>query len=192
MKLLVHILKYFLLIILLLSVLLFFNLDINEKPIKSDVIIALGGQYYRETKAIELLKQGYSKSNKVILSPITQNQKNARPPFTEDLVNRENIIAEPNATSTWTNATESIKVMEKHGWKSAIVVTSDFHTRRSRLAFERAKGDKDLTFNYVSVYPIIKGQEMHYLKYQPNWSWAFREIYKYWGYLIQLYYFIDL
>ena len=58
---------------LIFSVYLYVNLDINEKPKISDIIIVArgGGQIYRETKAKELLEQGYSQSNKVIISPIT-------------------------------------------------------------------------------------------------------------------------
>ncbi len=128
----------------------------------------------------------------MIVSPITQNQKNARPPINDDIVNPDNIIAEPKATSTWTNATESIKIMEQHGWKSAIVVTSDFHTRRTKMAFERAKGNKDLKFIYVSAYPKRSDYKNSYLTNKINRKWALHEIYKYWGYWFGLYYFVDL
>lgn len=158
---------------------------------KSDVIIVAGGQLYREAKAKELLEQGYSNSNKVVVSPITQNQKNARPPINDDIVNPDNIIAEPLATSTWTNATESIKIMEQHGWKTAIVVTSDFHTRRTKMAFERAKRNKDLKFIYVSAYPKQSDYKNSYLTYKINRKWALYEIYKYWGYWLGSYYYID-
>ena len=65
----------FLITMIISSFILFFNLDIGETPEKSDVIIVAGGQLYREAKAKDLLEQGYSTSNKVIVSPITQNQK---------------------------------------------------------------------------------------------------------------------
>lgn len=182
----------FLITMIISSFILFFTLDIGETPEKSEVIIVAGGQLYRESKAKELLEQGYSTSNKVIVSPITQNQKNARPPINDDIVNPDNIIAEPKATSTWTNATESIKIMEQHGWKSAIVVTSDFHTRRTKMAFERAKGNKDLKFIYVSAYPKRSDYKNSYLTNKINRKWALHEIYKYWGYWFGLYYFVDL
>ena len=182
----------FLITMIISSFILFFTLDIGETPEKSDVIIVAGGQLYREAKAKELLEQGYSTSHKVIVSSITQNQKNARPPINDDIVNPDNIIAEPNATSTWTNATESIKIMELHGWKSAIVVTSDFYTRRTKMAFERAKGNKDLKFIYVSAYPKQSDQKYSYLNNKNNRKLALHEIYKYWGYWFGLYYFVDL
>lgn len=182
----------FLITMIIFSFILFFSLDIGEKPENSDVIIVAGGQLYREAKAKELLERGYSNSNKVIVSPITQNQKNARPPINDDIVNPDNIIAEPLATSTWTNATESIKIMEQHGWKTAIVVTSDFHTRRTKMAFERAKGNNNLKFIYVSAYPKKSDQKNSYLTNKNNRKWALHEIYKYWGYLFGLYYYIDL
>ncbi|MHA3225961.1 YdcF family protein [Globicatella sulfidifaciens] len=182
----------FLITMIISSFILFFTLDIGETPEESDVIIVAGGQLYREAKAKELLEQDYSTSNKVIVSPITQNQKNARPPINDDIVNPDNIIAEPKATSTWTNATESIKIMDHHGWKSAIVVTSDFHTRRTKMSFERAKGNKDLNFIYVSAYPKQSNHKNSYLSNKNNRKWALHEIYKYWGYWFGLYYYIDI
>lgn len=181
----------FLITMIISSFILFFTLDIGETPEKSDVIIVAGGQLYREAKAKELLEQGYSISHKVIVSPITQNRKNARPPINDDIVNPDNIIAEPKATSTWTNATESIKIMKQQGWKTAIVVTSDFHTRRTKMAFERAKRNKDLKFIYVSAYPKQSDYKNSYLTNKNNRKWALHEIYKYWGYWFGLYYYID-
>lgn len=174
------------------TVYIYYNLDIGQSPQVSDVIIVAGGQTYRETKAKELLNQGYSRSNKVIISPISEQGMLSRKEYNELIVNPANIEIEDKATSTWTNATESIKIMEKRGWKSAIVVTSDFHTRRTRLAFERAARGKGISFVYVSAYPQVNGQIQKYLDYQPNQSWALSEIPKYWGYVFGLYDVVDL
>ena len=168
------------------------HLDVGGAPQISDVIIVAGGQIYRETKAKELLDKGYSLSNKVIISPLSQLNTNTRNPFNLNIENPENIEIEEKATSTWTNATESIKVMQKKGWKSAIVVTSDFHTRRTKLAFDRVAKGTGIKFTYVSAYPKVDCQEVKYLDYKPDISWTYAEIPKYWGFLIGLYEFVDL
>lgn len=174
------------------TVYLYYHLDVGEEPQVADVIVVAGGQLSRETRAKELLDSGYSRSQKVVLSPITESEQMHRPPVNSLIINPENIIAEREATSTWTNATKSIEVMEAHGWKSALVVTSDFHTRRTRMAFERAALGKNLSFTYISSYPHVDGKAMSYLEYEGNDHWAKRELYKYWGYLFGLYYVFDL
>ncbi|QGS69964.1 hypothetical protein CV093_17845 [Oceanobacillus sp. 143] len=46
------------------------------------------------------------------------------------------MITEDYATSTYTNALYTKEEMEKNNLKSAIVVSSDFHMRRSKLVFK--------------------------------------------------------
>lgn len=194
MQMLKRLLKYIFVMLLLAgewSAYVYYHLDIGQAPQEADVIIIAGGQTYRETKAKELLDAGYSRSQKIIISPISESAQMIRPPYHGVLVNAGDIISEREATSTWTNATKSIEVMERYGFKSAIVVTSDFHTRRTRMAFERAGRGKDLTFTYVSAYPKVDGQEVGYLDYGPNATWVRSEMVKYWGYLLGLYYVYD-
>ncbi|MGX7105040.1 hypothetical protein [Globicatella sanguinis] len=69
----------FLITMIISSFILFFTLDIGETPEKSDIIIVVGGQLYRETKAKELLEQGYSTSNKVIVWPSLKIKKCSSP-----------------------------------------------------------------------------------------------------------------
>lgn len=174
------------------TIYVYYHLDIGEQPQISDVIIVPGGQIYRETKAKELLELGYSRSNKVILSPISLKSKLLRKESNLKIVDPINIVVEEKSTSTMTNAKESIKVMEKNRWKSAIIVTSDFHMRRTRLAFERASHNKEISFTYVSAYPEVNGVYKKYLEYEPNNSWVKAEILKYWGYVLGLYDIFDL
>ena len=46
------------------------NLEINEEPVVSDIIIVPEGAPERGIKASELLEQGYSESGKIIVSPL--------------------------------------------------------------------------------------------------------------------------
>ena len=46
------------------------NLEINEEPVVSDIIIVPEGAPERGVKASELLEEGYSESGKVIVSPL--------------------------------------------------------------------------------------------------------------------------
>jgi len=63
---------------------------------------------------------------------------------------------------TFLEAKKSIEIMLKHHLNSAIVVSSGYHMRRSRLAFERAKEEYPIRFCY---HPIRE----HLNKNKPWW-----------------------
>lgn len=82
--------------------------------------------------------------------------------------------------------------MEVNNWDSAIVVTTDYHTRRTQLAFERASRETDMDFTYVSSYQRVNGQPISYLDYSAGrWS-GLSETFKYFGYVLGLYHIIDM
>ena len=172
------------------SVGLYYNLDVGQTPVKADIIIVNEGVYeYRSEKATELLNQGYA--DQILISPASSYALE----WYYDLgVQEEQIVPEYEASSTWTNAVNSLEIVEENGWTSALVVTSDYHMRRVRLAYERAKEaiNSDVHLTYVSAYPVENVKEIPYTEHSVNRSMALYEVFKYTGYLIGLYYFIDL
>jgi uncharacterized SAM-binding protein YcdF (DUF218 family) len=48
------------------------------------------------------------------------------------------ILEEPLGEDTWGNATHTRQVLEQHGLRSAILVTSPYHARRAKLTFDAA------------------------------------------------------
>ena len=83
--------------------------------------------------------------------------------------------------------------MEENNWNSALVVTTDYHTRKTHLSFERAALGEDMDFTYVSTYyEEDDGEPMTYLGHKPGWVTGIRETAKYFGYLFGLYHVIDL
>jgi len=174
-------------------VLLYFNLDVGESPQETDVIIVPEGSRDRSYKASQLLNEGYSRSDRIIASPATDPQGfDARPAYYSRGVSDEQLINEDQATSTWTNATNSINLMQENNWDSAIIVTSDYHTRRTRLAFERASEDLDIDFTYVSSYRNNNGERVTYLDNSNGQYQARQEILKYIGYFFGMYKWLDV
>lgn len=172
---------------------LYFNLDVGETPQTSDVIIVPEGARDRSYKASQLLNEGYSTSNQIIASPATDPQGfDARPAYYSSGVEDDQLINEDQASSTWTNATNTIDIMEEEGWDSAIIVTSDYHMRRTRLAFERASKDLDMDFTYVSSYRNNDGEKVTYHDNSNGRFQARREVWKYIGYFLGLYNLIDV
>ncbi|UUX35254.1 YdcF family protein [Fundicoccus culcitae] len=169
---------------------IYFNLDIGEEPVEADIIIVNEGlNRERSEKVAELLEAGYA--NQVIISPSLDHILQ----WYYDLGIEENqIVHEDYATSTWTNALNSLAIMEEHGWDSALVVSSDYHMQRVRLSYERAMDqlevDYDLT--YVSAYPEVNGEQVKYTQNTEHQRFAIVEVFKYIGYGLGLYEFVDL
>ena len=99
----------------------------------------------------------------------------------------EAVIEEYQATSTYTNATESLKLMDEYGFDSALVVTSDYHLKRSKMIYDRVNGGQ-----YNLKYIAALSADGKAWKERADWKRAwFSEFYKLWGYRIGLYNFID-
>jgi len=52
---------------------------------------------------------------------------------------------------TYAEAEKTVDVMRERGFGAAIVVSSCYHIRRARLAFERANKDPGLTFDFQAI-----------------------------------------
>lgn len=173
------------------------NLNQSEEPKKSDIIVVLQGSsnFERERVAVNLLNQGYSASGKIIVSPLTNTDKQA---YLESGVNQEQIINEPNATTTYTNAIYTLKLMDELDIHSAIILTSDYHTLRTKMIFNRIKKehtyDIELTFVGANHRLLDKnGSTIDIVPwYRASWSVkknALIEYFKYIGYFFELYKF---
>lgn len=57
----------------------------------------------------------------------------------------------PGLGGTYAEARKTIAVMQERGFRSAVVVTSGYHIRRARLAFERAGTNPGLAFQFHAV-----------------------------------------
>jgi uncharacterized SAM-binding protein YcdF (DUF218 family) len=109
-------------------------LCIQRGPAKADAIVVLGGEsVFRPERALELFNAGASKS--VIISGDghkgdieTYLLANGLPALAIQL--------EPNSQSTKENAEFTCSILKSNGVKTAIIVTSWFHSRRSLASFQ--------------------------------------------------------
>lgn len=191
-----HLKRWAIIILLLWSwhaVWLYYHLDVGQEPVASDVIIVPEGGDGREDRAVSLLLDGYSRSDKIIVSPLYGEYLNLIPYYEEAGAQVDQLIGENEATSTYTNAVNTLKLMEENDWTSALVVTSDYHTRRTRMIYERVNREYGMDLTYISAYLYSEdGQEIRYLDVEWLRNAGRREIYKYYGYLIGLYHVVDL
>lgn len=151
-----------------------FNGAKNIKPQNADVMIVLGCQIwgegpsemllYRLQNALELYKNGIAKS--IIVSggqgpdEIITEAKAMKKWFVKKGVPENVIFEEDKSTSTYENLKYSKVIMDRQGFRDAVVVTSDFHVFRSlwlsqRLGIE-AKGSPSVTVDYLKPYYYLR------------------------------------
>lgn len=159
-------------------------LVIDESPKPSDVIIVLSGDEGRLEKAADLYHQGYAK--KVLLSKVDGDGMRLTDAYRLGIPD-DAIIRENEATSTYTNALYTKKLVLDAGFKSAIVVSSDYHMRRSKLIFDRVYKDSGVSFTYVAS----KRNETPWYLDRMNLLATATEYIKLPGYYFYLYKFFD-
>ena len=165
-----------------------FNHSDTDTPEKADVIIMLGGgDAGRMEKAAELYHAGYA--DYVMITPESADIYPQSTEFALELgIAEDAIIEEYKATSTYTNAVESLNIMDDYGFNSALVVTSDYHLKRSKLIYDRV-GDGQYDLKYIAA--LGAGGEKWNERSYADRIW-FSEFYKLWGYRLGLYNFIDV
>lgn len=131
-------------------------LIINQNPVKSDVIIVLGGDnIQRADYSIKFYKEGYS--NMLLFTggnDAGNGVREAEAMKNEAIrltVPSKNIIIENKSISTYENAIFTKKIIMDQGFKSAIIVTSNYHMRRSRLVFNKAFKNTGIKLVFCSV-----------------------------------------
>lgn len=168
------------------------KLIVDEQPLQSDVIIVVEGSFERSHRATELLKMGYSKSSKLIVTPYTQIERDL---YKRLEVENNAIIPEHTATSTYKNAVNSLKIMNENKFKSAIIVSSDYHMRRTKLIFDRENQKYNFKLNYVAAYNPDDNHNYILPWFKTDYSqfkYAGFEVFKYWAYYLGLYKYLDL
>jgi uncharacterized SAM-binding protein YcdF (DUF218 family) len=143
----------------------------DETPKKADVIIVLGGGLIRDTrslpwgveeriqKGVDLYKQGFAPKMEVTGGLAWHNgiaESEVMAPYAVSLgVARQDITEENLAKDTHTNAVYSQALMSNHGWRTALIVTSDFHTQRACHVFRQ----QQISVTCVAAYknPAFKG-----------------------------------
>lgn len=119
----------------------------GDPPVKSDGIVVLAGDGYgyRIRAGADLAQQGYAPI--VLASGAAWIYGVCECDLAIDYAVRNGYprtLFEPlrnDATSTAAEALAVFAEAERRGWKSILIVTSDYHTRRTRLILNRLKPD---------------------------------------------------
>ena len=142
----------------------------RDPPVSADLIIALGGDRYclRERRAAELYLQGYSR--RLVVSgvqyiPGVHTGDWARDYVVSLGVMKEDVIVLRETWNTREEGRRLAALMQANGWKSALVVTSPYHSRRALYTLEKAAPE----FRFTSI-PV----EAKYPEWRPENWWTRR------------------
>jgi len=135
-------------------------LIVDQAPVPADAILVLtGGNGSRQDYAIALYEAGYAP---VI---ITSGGRRMPPDFeqafaelaAEHIVRRgtprEAVMLLNQPTTTYEEALSSLQLAQERGFSSLLVVTDSFHTRRSRLTFQRVYRGSNIALTVVAARP---------------------------------------
>ena len=126
-------------------------LVVSEEPKPSDVIIVISGGIDRTPYGVELYKQGYA--NTILLSGGGSGYMEKQALSLG--VPKDHILLEQKSGTTFENAKYSSVIVRAHGFKSAILVTSPFHTRRAGMFFHQFFQGINLTVCAVPYDPSL-------------------------------------
>lgn len=120
-------------------------LILNDDLHKADVIAVFSGDNGPRTeKGVELLKEGLGDylilSGGLVYDDVTMAELMKNHALKLG-VPEEKILLDDKASTTHENAEFTKEIIEENNFKSVIVVTSEYHSRRAKLAMEKALED---------------------------------------------------
>ncbi len=132
---------------------------IVDEPIgQADVVVALSGGSLRVGRGIELYREGRAK--KLFLPFDLQDRlgflgmsipEAVRANALSLGIRPEDLILQDGVTSTQEDALVSREVLEKHEFRSAVILTSAFHSRRAAFTFKRVFRGSPVQISIASV-----------------------------------------
>ncbi|MFD2880322.1 YdcF family protein [Paenibacillus rhizoplanae] len=125
---------------------------ISQFPKQADVIIILSGGEGRVEQGVKLFQEGYAPQ--LLLSnsqEITGPAGDMRQTALSLGIREDAILTEDAAESTYQNAQFTLPIMKQKGFKSAIVVSSDFHIRRVKFIFDHVYRKSGIELTYIGA-----------------------------------------
>lgn len=135
------------------------ELLLGYEPRKADAIVLLAGdRFHRISKVAELYHSGFAPQ--IVLTSSADNWDYGSLPsrrLVPELlllgVREEDIISEETASHTRAEADVTLKLAEKHGWKTLLLVTTEYHQYRAFLTWLKSMEDRGvmLTLHMAAI-----------------------------------------
>ena len=123
--------------------------DVTEKPVKSDIIVCLGGGTIdRVKKSIELLEKGYAEKQLFLLV----GESGYNQPYIKKNYPDIPIVIDEGPKNTKEEVRFIKEYMKKYSYKSALIVTDPPHSGRVKLltSLISVEGDENMTFAIIA------------------------------------------
>lgn len=136
---------------------------------KADAVVVFSGDNGPRTeKGVELLKEGLADylifSGGKVYDDVTMAEL-MKAHAIKLGVSEDRILLDSKASTTHENALFTKDIIEENNFKSVILVTSDYHSRRSKLAMEKALEDTIIDNEKVDVQVAYSKEE----KFTTKW-----------------------
>jgi len=117
------------------------------KPADVIVVIPDSETGYSVDYGVKLLKEGWAKKDRIILSGGVATWKHTWASLMQEQalslgVPRNAILLEEKSASTKENAIFTKDIIKRHGYTSLILVTSAYHSKRANKIFEKIMGNE--------------------------------------------------
>ena len=134
----------------------FITLVSNDPLRKGEAIVLLEGDgFARVDETARLFKEGYAPN---VFSGIADNPDYGsfplsvvKPKLLAAGIPENAIIHEDQSTNTREQAVEIMKLVEKHGWKTILLVASHYHQYRAFLTFLQAMKESNLNIDIINA-----------------------------------------
>ena len=170
----------FLLLIFTIFIYLYLNLgkylDVTKKPIKTELIVVLGGSYHhkRVEKTIDLYQNGFLKGNHIILTGIKKLPKDLK----KILQNNIQILINSETKNTMEEILYIKDFIQKKDISSVIFITTSAHSRRVKIFWENyGENLTSVKFNIVASELKFWNTDSYYNNVFSR-EYAFRELIK--------------
>lgn len=156
----------------------------SDNPVKSDLIVALGGDTgSRVMKAHELYANGFA--SRVLLTgmekSVDQTQHgylNGRVAFlVEGGVSKNAILYDALSRNTWEEAINTRHMMETNGWHSILVVSDPPHMRRLSWVWHKVFYGKGITYRLIAA-SMPKWDPEHWWRQKVSSYFVLKELIK--------------
>lgn len=123
----------------IISYMLISNLIVSDPLEKSDCIVALGGENIRKKEAVKLFREGYGKKIVFTGFDITKDEYERY-----GLKPHEYIYPVKSAFNTYEESQVILEIAKKYKFKTIIVVTSFYHSKRASETFKNVLGRENI------------------------------------------------
>ncbi|MCX7771389.1 MAG: YdcF family protein [Proteobacteria bacterium] len=123
------------------------KLIVSDTIERADCIVALGGESSRKKEAVKLFREGYAKKILFTGFEITKEDYERY-----GLKPHDYIYPVKSAFNTYEESQVVLGIIKKYNFKSIILVTSFYHSRRASETFKRFLGKENIK---VMVYPVF-------------------------------------